>query len=50
MICYNLKSLVALREMNVQLEVSNGVLMATIQVKPVIMDEIIDAQLNDPYL
>ena len=33
-----------------QLEVCNGVLMTTMQVKPVIMDEIRDAQLNDPYL
>ena len=33
-----------------QFEVCNGVLVATMQVKPVIMDEIIDAQLNDPYL
>ena len=33
-----------------QFEVCNGVLMATIQVKPVIIDEIRDAQLNDSYL
>ena len=33
-----------------QFEVCNGVLVATMQVKPVIMDEIKDAQLNDPYL
>ena len=33
-----------------QLEVCNGVLVATMQVKPVIIDEIRDAQLNDPYL
>ena len=50
MVCYNLQSLVALRKMNMQFEVCNGVLVATIQVKPVIMDEIRDAQLNDPYL
>ena len=49
-ICYNLQSLVAFREMNVQFEVCNRMLVATMQVKPVIMDEIRDAQLNDPYL
>ena len=50
MVCYNLQSLVALREMNMQFEVCNGVLVATMQVKPMIMNEIRDAQLNDPYL
>ena len=50
MVCYNLQSLVALREMNMQFEVCNGVLVATIQVKPMIMNEIRDAQLNDSYL
>ena len=43
MVCYNLQSLVALREMNVQLEMCNRVLVATMQVKPVIMNEIRDA-------
>ena len=42
MVCYNLKSLVALREMNVQFKVCNGVLVAIMQVKPVIVDEIKD--------
>ena len=50
MVYYNLQSLVALREMNMQFEVCNGVLVATMQVKPIIVDEIRDAQLNDPYL
>ena len=50
MVCYNLQFLVALQKINMQFEVCNGVLVATMQVKPIIVDEIRDAQLNDPYL
>ena len=40
MICYNVNFLVALRELNVDFELYGDVLVATMQVKPKIIDEI----------
>ena len=49
-ICYKRENLVALRAMNVNLNVGENHLLATLQVKVLLVDQIRDTQMEDPYL
>ncbi|KAL2226758.1 UNVERIFIED_CONTAM: Transposon Tf2-12 polyprotein [Sesamum indicum] len=50
MICYNMEYLTALRAMDVHFSIGGNILLATIQVKPFLKDQIKDAQAKDLYL
>ena len=49
-ICYKKDNLVALRAMNINLDGGENHLMATLQVKVSLVDQIRDTQMEDPYL
>ena len=50
MVSYNTKYLVALRAINVLMEVKEDHLLAILQVRPSIGDQVKEAQMEDSYL
>ena len=49
-ICYNVGNLVALWAMNAILEIGKGHILATLQVKPLLRDQIRSTKMDDSYL
>ena len=49
-ICYEIENLVALRTMNVSVNVRENHLLATLQIKSSLVDQIRSAQMKDSYL
>ena len=49
-VCYDMGNLVALRKMNVILDIERDHLLANFQVRPLLRDQIQSVQMEDPYL
>ena len=50
LVCHNVGNLVALRAMNVSIDVEVDYLLAALQIKPTLEDQIRDVQMKDAYL
>ena len=50
MTCYDMSNLVALRAMNVELEIGKNHLLATLQIRPLLRNQIRSVQIEYPYL